>query len=266
MNITTIIPIHKFDEKIGEYLKKAVESVKKQEGVDELPKVVVVAPNDVLEHLVPLLQNDKYSNVSFIDNKGNTDYQSQVNLAVNLINTEYFSVLEFDDEYGNAFFKNAFTYVKAYPEVDVFLTMMIEVNGENKAVKLTNETVWAQQFVGENGEMGFLNLNALKQFTDFKLSGAIIKKSEFENLGGYKSNIKLTFMYEFLLRALNNTCKIFSIPKIGYKHLATREGSLFDEYQKSMSMEERKFWFDTAGKESNFTTDREIDMSWVLKK
>ena len=266
MNITTIIPVHKFDEKIGEYLKKALESIKKQDGVNEEPKVVIVAPDDVQKHLVPLLPNNEYSNVSFVNNKGNIDYQSQVNLAVDLIETEYFTVLEFDDEFGNAYFKNALKYIKAYPEVDVFLTMMIEVNDKNEAIKLTNETVWAQQFVGENGELGFLNLNALKQYTDFKLSGAVIKKSEFENLGKYKSNIKLTFMYEFLLRALNNTCKVYSIPKIGYKHLATREDSLFDQYQKTMSIEERKFWFDTAGKESNFTTDREIDMSWVLKK
>jgi hypothetical protein len=143
--------------------------------------------------------------------------------------------------------------------------MIIEVNNDNEGIKLTNETVWAQQFVGENGEMGYLNLNALKQYTDFKLSGAIIRKSEFESLGKYKSNIKLTFMYEFLLRALNNSCKVYSIPKIAYKHLSTREDSLFDQYQKNMSMEERKFWFDIAGKESNFTTDREIDISWMKK-
>jgi hypothetical protein len=120
--------------------------------------------------------------------------------------------------------------------------------------------VWAQQFVGENGEMGYLNLNALKQYTDFKLSGAVIKKSDFENLGGYKSNIKLTFMYEFLLRALNNASKIYTIPKLGYKHLSTREGSLFNTYLNEMPVEERKFWFETATKESNFMNDRPIDL------
>jgi len=116
--------------------------------------------------------------------------------------------------------------------------MIVEVNNDNQAVKFANETVWAQQFVGENGEMGYLNINALKQYTDFKLSGAVIKKSDFESLGGYKVNIKLTFMYEFLLRALNNASKIYTIPKMGYKHLATREGSLFDGYVKTMPVDE----------------------------
>ena len=209
--------------------------------------------------------SEKKINVSFVKNEGKTDYQSQVNLGVDNIDTEYFSVLEFDDEFSTTYFKNAEQHIKTYPDVDIFLSMMIEVNEKNEGIKLTNETVWAQQFIGENGEIGYLNLSALKQYTDFKLSGAVIKKSEFENLGMYKSNIKLTFMYEFLLRALNNGCKVYTIPKIGYKHLAEREGSLFSVYQKEMSMKERKFWFDVAGKESNFTKDREIDMSLIEK-
>jgi hypothetical protein len=143
--------------------------------------------------------------------------------------------------------------------------MMIEVNEKNEGIKLTNETVWAQQFVGENGEMGYLNLNSLKQYSVFNLSGAIIKKSDFISIGKYKVNIKLAFMYEFLLRALNNASKIFSIPRIGYKHLATREGSMFDNYLKNMPIDERKFWFETAGREANFINDREIDTSRLQK-
>ena len=79
----------------------------------------------------------------------------------------------------------------------------IYAEGVEGFMQLSQETI---------AEMGYLNAKALQQYTDFKLSGAVIKKSEFENLGGYKSNIKLTFMYEFLLRALNNACKIFSMP------------------------------------------------------
>jgi glycosyltransferase involved in cell wall biosynthesis len=266
MNITVIIPVHEFNMKVSDLLDKAIESVLKQEGIPELPQMVVVyadaASSDMLDYEHKYKDNP---NITFRFNTGKTDYQSQVNFGVKLITTDYFSVLEFDDEYGTTFFKNAEKYVKAYPEIDIFLTMMIEVNEKNEGIKMTNETVWAQQFVGENGEMGYLNAKALQQYTDFKLSGAVIKKSEFENLGGYKSNIKLTFMYEFLLRALNNACKIFSIPKIGYKHLATREGSLFDTYLKTMPVNERKFWFETANKEANIMGDRTIDMSRLPK-
>ena len=268
MNITVIIPIHEYNEKIATLLDKAIESVQKQEGIEEKPSIIVVYTPNIEKEMMAYQQelHAKHISNAFIENTGKTDYQSQVNFAVKLqITTDYFSVLEFDDEYSTTFFKNAEKYIKAYPEIDIFLTMMIEVNEKNEGIKMTNETVWAQQFVGENGEMGYLNAKALQQYTDFKLSGAVIKTSEFESLGGYKSNIKLTFMYEFLLRALNNACKIFSMPKIGYKHLATREGSLFDGYMKTMPANERKFWFETANKEANIMGDRTIDMSRLQK-
>jgi len=263
MNTTVIIPVHEFNEKIQSLLDHAIESVAKQEKIAVLPQIIVVGPQEVLDKIV--MTAETKTNIIFVKNEGKTDYQSQVNLAVEKVTTDYFSVLEFDDEYGTTFFRNVNKYISAYKDIDIFLTMLIEVNEQNQGIKLTNETVWAQQFVGENGEMGYLNANALKQYTDFKLSGAVIKKSEFQNIGGYKSNIKLTFMYEFLLRALNNACKIFSIPKIGYKHLATREDSLFNNYQKTMPIDERKFWFDTATKEANFMSDRAIDMSRLSK-
>jgi len=263
MNISVIIPVHEFNEKVGNYLLKALESIDKQEG--EKPNKIIISAYDCVNSVNEFLDKNYHSEFTNIANQGNTDYQSQINFGIEHITTDYFSVLEFDDEYSVSFFKNSSKYVETYPEIDVFLTMMIEVNEQNQGIKLTNETVWAQQFVGENGEMGYLNANALKQYTDFKLSGAVIKKSEFKNIGGYKSNIKLAFMYEFLLRALNNACKVFSMPKIGYKHLATREGSLFDTYLKTMPMNERKFWFETATNEANFMNDRVIDISRLQK-
>ncbi len=271
MNITVIIPICEYNDELSLYVDKAVESIFKQEHITEIPQIALVFPTTLEESIIGfrdgLIRKTQipYTKFTLISNSGRTDYQSQINLAVDNITTDYFSVLEFDDEYSTTFFHNAEKYIKTYPEIDVFLTMMIEVNERNEGIKLTNETVWAQQFVGENGEMGYLNINALKQYTDFKLSGAVIKKSEFINIGRYKVNIKLTFMYEFLLRALNNACKVFSMPKIGYKHLATRKESLFDIYQKTMPIDERKFWFDTATKESNFINDRPIDMSRLQK-
>lgn len=271
MNTSVIIPIHEFNDNISSYLSKAIESIEKQKNIETYPEIIFVFPKDIIKEIEGfrdglLRQYQDKLKYNLVSNEGNSDYQSQVNLGVQHVTTEYFSVLEFDDEYSSAYFKNVETYTKTFTDVDVFMSMIIEVNNNDEGMKYTNDVVWSQQFVGENGEMGYLNLNVLKQYTDFKLSGAIIKKSEFENIGKYKSNIKLTFMYEFLLRALNNGCKIFTIPKVGYKHVATREGSMFDQYMKTMPMNERKFWFDIATKEANFMNDREIDTSSLISK
>jgi hypothetical protein len=264
MNITVIIPVHKFDEEIAGLLDKAITSVENQKDITEKPKTLIISPNDISEDIYNKFK-DRIVTFCILGIDENTNYQSMVNNAIQYVESDYFSVLEFDDEYSAAFFKNAEKYIKAYSNVDIFLPIMIEVNAANEGIKLTNETVWAQNFVGENGEMGYLNINSLKQYTDFKLSGAIIKKSEFINIGKYKTKIEITFGYELLLRALNNACKIYTIPKIGYKHFATRIGSMFDVYSKITSPEERKFWFDTAIKEAMFVSDRDINITKIKK-
>lgn len=271
MNISVIVPVHEYNEEIVKLLDDAIDSVRKQEKIEELPKIYLVCAKSIQDKIEEFIKSlskyDKNPNIELVVNEDETDFQSQVNLGVSKVDTEYFSILEFDDEYSTTYFYNMLKHInsKKYSDVDVFLSMIIETNEKNESIKLTNEVVWAQQFVGENGEMGFLNINSLKQYTDFKISGAVIKKEEYNNIGGLKKNIKLTFNYEFLLRALNNACRIFAVPKIGYKHLNGREGSLFVEYQKTMPMNERSFWFETATRESNFTSDRVIDLSKMNK-
>ena len=214
MNTSVIIPVHECDDNVTSLLTKAIETIKTQEKINTLPEIYVVHPTSIKDCIVGwrdsmIRKHQDGLKFHLVENDGKTDFQSQINLGVTKVETDYFSILEFDDEYSTTYFNNAEKYIKAYPDIDIFLTMIIEVNEKSEGLKLTNEVVWAQQFVGENGEMGYLNANAFKQNTDFKLSGAVIKKDEFLNLNGFKSNIKLTFMYEFLLRALNNACKIY---------------------------------------------------------
>jgi len=269
MNVTTIIPIHDFNDDINNFLIKSIESIIKQKEIEYLPKLILIFPQNIedkVKNTVKEIKDLKNVDTTYIVNTQNSDYQSQINFAIKSVETKFFSVLEFDDEYSPTYLKNVDKYITSYTKVDIFMPMIIEVNEKNEGIKMTNETVWAQQFVGENGEMGYLNINGLKQYTDFKLSGAAINKSKFIELGMYKTKIKLTFMYEFLLRALNNGVKIMTIPKICYKHLIERKDSLFSHYHNSMAIKERKFWFETANKESNFTKDRDIDLSLLDDK
>ena len=89
-----------------------------------------------------------------------------------------------------------------------------------------------------------------------------MRKSKFEEIGGLKSSIKLTFNYEFLLRATYNDAVVMTIPKVGYKHTNQRVNSLFWDYKFNqdyrLAPEEAKFWVDTAKQEYFFTMDREV--------
>jgi hypothetical protein len=90
----------------------------------------------------------------------------------------------------------------------------------------------------------------------------VIKKESFLKNGGFKSNIKLTFGYEFFLRMTNSSVNFMTIPKIGYKHMNMREGSIFWNYKNGedrLVEDEVRFWIESAKKEYLFTNEREIN-------
>ena len=269
MDITVVLPIHEWNDEVEKLYDKALETANEQEGIDGEKIDVIVVYAAAIEESFGKTVAKEYNNlnITVIKNEEKTDFQSQVNLGAKNVKTKYFSILEFDDEYSLTYFKIMNQHVSSpeFKDVEVFLPIIVETNENDEAMKLTNETVWSKQFVGENGTIGYLNAPSLNQYTDFKICGGLFKTSEFNEAGGLKSNIKLTFQYEFLLRYLNNASKIYTVPKIGYKHLIQREGSLFDNIGKTMDMKERSFWFNTAKKESNFFNDREIDMSGLAR-
>ena len=106
-----------------------------------------------------------------------------------------------------------------------------------------------------------LTNDLLNQYQNFQTSGMVVKKSTLDNFGGFKKSMKLTFVYEFLLRLTYNSARIMTIPRLGYKHVNMRESSLFWSYKNGNNIltdNEVKFWIDTAKKEYFFTNDRDI--------
>ena len=119
----------------------------------------------------------------------------------------------------------------------------------------TNEAVWANSF---SDELGILDNNALLSFQNFNIDGFVMKTSAVEEFGGFKSNIKLTFIYEFLLRMTFNAVKVMVIPRVGYKHQNQREGSLFASYRGEMDTTEANWWLEQAKKEHFHPTERDM--------
>ena len=151
-------------------------------------------------------------------------------------------------------------YIKEYPNVDVFLPVVKDVNVEGKFLSFTNESVWAYGFTNDQG---FLDNDTLLDFLNFQTSGGLFKTEVIKENGMFKENIKMTFTYEFLLRLTNNDVKIMTVPRIGYQHVNFREDSLFWLYKNNeshqMTEDEVKFWIDTAKKEFFFKNKREVN-------
>jgi hypothetical protein len=254
-NISVILPIHELNETTKLLFGNAVLSVKDQSVKPDELVIVVPKGGEVSSFVKAFDYGDYKDSVTIVENEGKTDFASQVNLGVAQSKSEWVSILEFDDEYAKIWFKNVVEYRAAHTDVDIFLPIVVDVDNIQQFIGFTNEAVWASGFAEQ---LGFLNNDALLAYQNFNIDGMVVKKSTFQNFGGLKSNIKLTFIYEFLLRMTFKSVKIMVIPKFGYKHVNQRPGSLFATYKETLDPVEARWWLSTAKKESFMPKDREI--------
>jgi hypothetical protein len=258
--VSIILPIKSSKTKdFEEFFNKAIQSIKEQIiGVNEL---VIVHTQE--ESLVTFLSSYDFGelNVNKVTWDKTPNYCDQVNFGIENATSEWVSLFEFDDEYSKIWFKNVKKYIEVYPEVDMFLPVVVDTNDKSVFVGFTNEATFAANF---SQELGYLTNETLQTYQNFQTAGSVFKKKIYNEFGGFKPSIKLTFIYEFLLRLTYNSVKIMTIPKLGYKHINLREGSIFWNYKNGddiMQEEEVKFWIQSAKKEYFFTNDRKINYS-----
>jgi len=257
LSLSVILPIKSSKAKdFDEYFEKAILSLKNQQvGFEEL---VIVHSQE--QSLIDLLDNYDFGdlNVTKLLWDKEPNYASQVNFGIKNAKGTWVSLFEFDDEYSSIWFKNVKKYVESYPEVQMFLPVVVETDEKGLFAGFTNEATFAANF---SQEMGILTNDTLQEYQNFQTAGSVIKKSVIEDFGGFKPSIKLTFIYEFLLRLTYNSVVVMTIPRLGYKHVNLREGSIFWNYKfgdSKMVEDEVKFWIQTAKREYFFTDDRSI--------
>jgi glycosyltransferase involved in cell wall biosynthesis len=256
-DVSVVLPLDSakhvdFDELLG----RAIKSINNQST--QINELVIVHTSE--EPLKLKLNSFDFSGltVNMVENTGSKDFATQVNLGVKNAKSKWVSILEFDDEYSSIWFKNVDEYSKAYEDMDAFLPLVVDTDDKGVFAGFTNEASFA---VSLNSEIGILSNDVLLGYQNFQSSGMVIKKSVFENNGGFKPSFKLTFVYEYFLRLTYNSVKIMTIPRIGYKHTNLRQGSIFWNYkfgEEKISDNEVTFWLEAAKKEHFFTADREI--------
>jgi hypothetical protein len=257
LSLSVILPIKSSKTRnFDDYFEKAITSINTQQV--EIEELVIVHSSE--ESLVTFLNEYDFGTLNVVKVlwDKSPSYCDQVNHGISNSKGTWISLFEFDDEYSSIWFKNVQKYVEAYPQVQAFLPVVVETDEKGVFAGFTNEATFAANF---SQEIGFLTNETLQNYQNFQTAGCVIKKSVIEDFGGFKSSIKLTFVYEFLLRLTYNSVSIMTIPKLGYKHTNMREGSIFWNYkfgEDKMIEDEVKFWVQTAKKEYFFTDDRVI--------
>ena len=252
-NITVILPIHTLSDDYKEMLNNSLSSI---EDFHNDVKVSIVCPTSLKKELKDL--SNKLE-INIVANKGETDFCSQVNLGIDNCDTEWFTILEVDDEFKPIWLKSMNEYSRVFTDVSVFLPIVKDINVEGKFINYTNESAWAYGFTDMQG---FIDNEVLLDFQNYQTSGGLFKTQVIKDNGKFKENIKLTFIYEFLLRLTHNGVRIMTVPKAGYQHVNLREDSLFWRYKNDekmiLSENEVKFWLDTAKKEFFFKNKRDV--------
>ncbi len=266
LDISVILPIESSKHKNFDTLfESCITSIHNQiktnsKDVEVVGDIELVVVHSGEESLLSKLNSYEFSGLTtnIIHNEGNTDFATQVNLGVESAKNDWVTILEFDDEFSSIWFKNVSRYVNAYPSTKGFLPIVVDTDEKGVFAGFTNEATFAANM---NTDIGFLTNDILMSYQNFQTSGMVIHKEEIKKYGMFKPSVKLTFVYELLLRLTHNNLKIMTIPKIGYKHTNMREGSIFWNYKNGknkMSDDEVKFWIESAKKEYFFKDDRKI--------
>lgn len=253
--ITTVIPINKYDDTVKAMLEMAVKSFI-ETSKNNPAALMFVGPKDVLAKVSEDgIAKGVKDGAIYVEND-NPWFSAQINAAAKVITTDYFSILEYDDEYTPIWFDNVVKYIETGDDISVYLPLTEVFDADHKEqgpVGYVNEAVWASSF---SERLGYFDNECLQDYLIFNTTGGVFRTKDFIEVGGLKESMKLSFWYEFLLRAINKKKNVFVIPKVGYFHIVNRKDSLAMDYAENMSDRESEFWVELARKEYLYKTDR----------
>lgn len=244
--LTIIIPVDVMDDNRLSLFETAYKSIEKDTNV------IVIGPSAEIEKIKAKGVTGKKT--VFVEND-DVNFQKQVNLAVEKVKTDYFSILEYDDVFTKNWFKNLDTWMTANPGLFAYLPINeLFAYGDNEHILgYVNEPVWASSF---SEKLGFFDTESLMNYMNVGCSGGAFRTEDFVLVGGLKESMKLSFWFEFLLRANSKAKDIYVIPKVGYRHCVNRPESLSYVYQSTMTQEEADWWMNLAKEEYYFKKDR----------
>ena len=248
--ITTIIPVHKFDDEVKTLLEASVKSFV-ETSKNNPSDLMFVGPKEVLDQVKALNLHE----AEYVENE-NAWFSAQINAAAKKVKTDYFAILEYDDEFTPIWFDNVVKYINTGDDIAVYLPLTEVFDFQHKEegpIGYVNEAVWASSF---SEKLGHFDNECLQDYLIFNTTGGVFRTKDFIEVGGLKESMKLSFWYEFLLRAINKKKDVFVIPKVGYFHNVNRSDSLASDYARNMSDRESEFWVELARKEYLYKTDR----------
>ena len=266
--IDLLVLTNNLSQEDTETLKKIIESPKvilsKKNDKDEIVREDITSKND-LNFIIQETSADTFQKI----------YNEALNYA-NDNNYQYFSVIEYDDVVDTDWFEKSMVFANEKPEIDVFLPLMREMSN-GVFLGYFNEASWVD---GYSEESGFFDHSLLLKFNCMNITGSVFKtqsivsKSENKNdeFKAIKESMRIGYSYEFFLRMIYESLKMYTIPRIGYEHRIDRFFEKVDYFSSKiprdlssksnenggMSVDEHSFWLNLDKKEYYHDSDRKL--------
>lgn len=233
-NLTIILPLHEYNEKL---LVNSLSSVK--ETFSKNITLMFVGENDIISKAENLSKKIGLECKIIKTENSETDFCTQVNKAVFACTTQYFSVLEYDDEYmpyiGDIYKK----FMNNHNELSVVLPINEYYNEAEMFLSFGNEIAWDASFASVNKEnglekLGYVTIESLDIFMDFNCTGGIFKTEDFISLGGLNGEYTIAAWYDYLLKVTSNKKNIYVLPRVGYAHTIGRTDSYSERMREKL--------------------------------
>lgn len=252
-DITVIIPLLE-NQLDSDELINAVKSVDQcQEYYEGKLSILYVVPKQKETKYYTMFNTDNPIGQMYIENNtGKYDYCSQINFGVKHVDTEYFSILEYDDYYMKKWFNMFKNYYDTNEDVSVFLPINVLHNAKTNEREFVNDIIWSNGFANQ---IGYIDFECLQATASFNLTGGIFKTKDWLE---YNPSISIAFNYDYLLRATSKKQKVFVIPKEGYHHELFNKGSLSEYYMNNITNDENIKLFEQTKKEYTVNNNNNI--------
>lgn len=250
-DITVIIPVLEAQLDSNE-LVNAVNSVKECQKYYNDGKLKVLIVVEKVENGFDYTAFDDIKYKYIVNDSGKYDYCSQINFGVKHVDTEYFSILEYDDYYMKKWFNMFKNYYDTNEDVSVFLPINVLHNAKTNEREFVNDIIWSNGFANQ---IGYIDFECLQATASFNLTGGIFKTKDWLE---YNPSISIAFNYDYLLRATSKKQKVFVIPKEGYHHELFNKGSLSEYYMNNVTNDENIKLFEQTKKEYTVNNNNNI--------
>ena len=251
-NLTVIIPLLEGYDRTS--LLKATRSIKEQTNI---PSTIILTMSKSVDEeenytlsIKEVFEEGQIEVVKAIyresDNPTTADL---INYAVSTVETKYFMVMEHDEGLtGKTWFETVERYISKGVDYSVYLPLTKVIDAKSRFNNYLNEQWFALGFTEE--ELGVVSEDGLKNLYEMNITGGIIDKEAFMEVGKLKTNIRYFFWYEFASRMCFNKKGIYVIPKALYTiPMKNFEG---------ISKEEYVFYYEAAQQEYFFKNQREL--------